>query len=945
MYTNADQFVNKRDDLQARITDDEPDVILITEVIPKCQSNPIATALLHMEGYKPNFNFEPASNDLGASGIRGVAIYSKTALNAVEVEIPVEGATDHVWIELQTPDKPLLVGCIYRSPSNDTDKEGCMKNAKITSQLVKAAYERNNNVIITGDFNYKEIDWVNEFAPPSKEHQAIFIDALQECYLYQHVTEPTRYRPNENPNLLDLVLSSEESMVRDMNYLPPLGESDHICICFDVMCGKPEPIKNENAERNVFKSDFAKIIEELRRYDWIELLDSSFVEDYKRFFDILEELMTKHTPLRTPAKKKKNLYMTRESRRLKNKKIRLWRKFLSTKSSFHWNNYTQCKNSLRALSRKLRRDFELDITKDMKQKPKVFWSYAKSRLKTRERISTLTKPDGSAATSAPEKAETLNNFFASVFTVEDLSNIPPAPVSSINEVVYSILITPELVRDKLLALKPNKSPGHDKWHPYFLREIADVICHPLSILFKKSLKDGAHDSWKKATIAAIYKKGKKSEPGNYRPVSLTSVISKVMESIVRDAMVEHMMKNNLFSNDQHGFVPGRDCITQLLVCMEIWTKMIEDGVCFDVIYTDFSKAFDSVPHERLFLKMESLGIQGDILKWVKSFLRGRTQCVNVDGAHSSWKKVISGIPQGSVIGPVLFVIFINDMPEVAKHNFCKLFADDCKLFGEVSNAGENFVQTDLTNLEEWSRIWQLPFNAKKCKAMHFGYNNPRKTYFLDNQELESVASEKDLGVMVDDKLKFHVHAASASKKANQMLGVIKKSYVTRDADAITTLYKSMVRPHLEYGNAIWGPCYVGDLKLVEGVQRRATKLIPHLYDTPYEDRLRELMLPSMEYRRKRGDMIQLFKIMNGLVRLDATELFTPVSMVNNTRGHQQRVRQQRAHKAVRAKSFSQRTIKSWNSLPKYVINAPSVDAFKNRLDEAWEDKWYKTAAI
>ena len=189
--------------------------------------------------------------------------------------------------------------------------------------------------------------------------------------MYQHVTEPTRYRPNENPNLLDLVLSSEESMVRDMNYLPPLGESDHICICFDVMCGKPEPIKNENAERNVFKSDFAKIIEELRRYDWIELLDSSFVEDYKRFFDILEELMTKHTPLRTPAKKKKNLYMTRESRRLKNKKIRLWRKFLSTKSSFHWNNYTQCKNSLRALSRKLRRDFELDITKDLNQTPKA----------------------------------------------------------------------------------------------------------------------------------------------------------------------------------------------------------------------------------------------------------------------------------------------------------------------------------------------------------------------------------------------------------------------------------------------------------------------------------------------------------------------------------------------------------------------------------------------
>lgn len=155
----------------------------------------------------------------------------------------------------------------------------------------------------------------------------------------------------------------------------------------------------------------------------------------------------------------------------------------------------------------------------------------------------------------------------------------------------------------------------------------------------------------------------------------------------------------------------------------------------------------------------------------------------------------------------------------------------------------------------------------------------------------------------------------------------------------------MVLPHLEYGNAIWGPCYIGDLKLVEGVQRRATKLIPRLYDKPYEDRLRELKLSSMEYRRKRGDMIQCFKIMNGLVRLDVNELFTPVSMANNTRGHQQRVRRQKAHREVRAKSFSQRAINSWNSMPENVIQAPSLDTFKNRLDDVWEDKWYKTSVI
>ena len=214
-----------------------------------------------------------------------------------------------------------------------------------------------------------------------------------------------------------------------------------------------------------------------------------------------------------------------------------------------------------------------------------------------------------------------------------------------------------------------------------MKELADAICLPLSILFNKSLKEGAHKSWIIAVITAIYKKGVRSVPGNYRPINITSVVSKIMESIVRDEIVAHMMKHNLLTNDQHGFVPGRDCITQLLLCLVEWTNMIENGVAFDVIYTDFAKAYDSVAHERLLLKLENIGIKGDLLNWIRSFLSGRTQCVNVDGAVSNWRNVLSGIPQGTVLGPILFVIFINDMPEELKYNMCKLFADDCKLYG------------------------------------------------------------------------------------------------------------------------------------------------------------------------------------------------------------------------------------------------------------------------
>ena len=230
-----------------------------------------------------------------------------------------------------------------------------------------------------------------------------------------------------------------------------------------------------------------------------------------------------------------------------------------------------------------------------------------------------------------------------------------------------------------------------------------------------------------------------------------------MESLIRDQIVVHLVRNNLLVDEQHVFVPGRNCTTQLLLCIERWSKLVEDGHNIDIIYTDFSKAFDSVPHERLFSKLKSLGIDGDLLRWIKSFLTNRMQCVNVEGFKSIWTAILSGIPQGSVLGPILFVIFINDLPLEIKHNLCKLFADDCKLYGKVQNCLENTMQVDLTNLENWSLKWQLPFNSSKCKVMYIGKKNPMTPYKLYNKVLDSTESEKDLGVMMDNSMKFHTH--------------------------------------------------------------------------------------------------------------------------------------------------------------------------------------------
>ena len=243
-----------------------------------------------------------------------------------------------------------------------------------------------------------------------------------------------------------------------------------------------------------------------------------------------------------------------------------------------------------------------------------------------------------------------------------------------------------------------------------------------------------------------------------------SIIGKLMESIVRDKLVAHMEINNALSEKQHGFVPNKNCMTNLLICMENWTYILENGHSIDIIYTDFAKAFDRVPHQRLLQKMKDLGIIGNTLSWVRAFLSGRRQRVRVDNEFFSWSIVKSGIPQGSVLGPTLFVLFVNDMPDVCR-SMCQLFADDAKIFRSVCTTDDIIkLQDDLNKLTEWSAKWQLPFNIGKCKSLHIGRNNQHHIYEMNGHKLDQVQEEKDLGVLIDDELKFHKQTSAVIKK-------------------------------------------------------------------------------------------------------------------------------------------------------------------------------------
>ena len=425
-----------------------------------------------------------------------------------------------------------------------------------------------------------------------------------------------------------------------------------------------------------------------------------------------------------------------------------------------------------------------------------------------------------------------------------------------------------------------------------------------------------------------------------------------MEKIVRKAVMDHLQENDIVTKEQHGFMSGRSCMTQLLESMDAWTEALDDHGSIDIIYTDFQKAFDSVPHGRLMEKVSACGIKGKTQDWIKDFLTDRTQRVVVNGKTSQEGAVTSGIPQGSVLGPILFVIYINDLPQTVKSQI-KMFADDTKLYSRVDkidndgiNHGAADLQDDLDALTKWSDRWQLKFHPEKCCVLKLGQDRGT-AYYMDTKDkdgnttrirLKETQEEKDLGVTIDKALSFKQHVAEATLKASRVVGNIRRSFDYLSLETFSLLFKSLVRPILEYGHCVWKPDEKNQKGLcveLENVQKRATKLLSELKDLPYPERLRKLKLPSLEHRRKRGDAIEVYKYMHGFYNTKSPSL--EQNKDKTTRGHSMKLAKIRPRLNIRGNYFNIRVVNMWNNLPESVVTAPSVDAFKGRLDRHWEN--------
>ena len=590
-----DVITTKIADLMQHVEDQEPDIIALTEIKPKHSSTSLTEAELTIEGFHPPFHI------IDKYG-RGVCIYVGLQFRVADFKCTsVQNFQECVWITVSLGhNQKVLFGCVYRSPSSSVEN-----NRHLETMLRTISDMKSQRLLIVGDFNYPAIDWqscVSTDTDGSESDQ--FTECLRDCFLTQHVEKPTRFRGTQKPSILDLILTYEENVVTDIQYLAPVGNSDHCTLVFSYRCNIQESISITKKYR-YDTGDYVGMRDSIGSVDWESILEGKDVqESWDEFSVKLEGAMQKFIPTHTIGgqgrRKKRQSYMDKKGLSMVKSKDRAWQKYLESRDLRDYKEYCNTRNALRIYTRGLRKEFEEKIASEVKDNPKAFWKYTKSKMTVRSGVSDLKDKNGSTHSEDSSKADILNDFFCSVFTHEDTDVIPELNVKHSDPKLTNINITKESVTKHIKNLKASKSAGPDGFHPRVLKEQVNEIVTPLCEIFSKSLSYGVLPrQWKLGQVTPIFKKGDRSTPGNYRPVSLTAVMCKVMEAIIREHVMSHMVTYNLFCDQQHGFVPGRSCMTQLLTCIDDWSEALDKGEPMDAVYLDFKKAFDTVPHERL----------------------------------------------------------------------------------------------------------------------------------------------------------------------------------------------------------------------------------------------------------------------------------------------------------------------------------------------------------
>ncbi len=922
-YTNCQSLFNKLDELKIIADEQKPSMIALTET---WLNEAIQISEVSIEGYQM-FRCDRSQRRGG-----GVALYVANEFSCFQREIADVALQrfELMSCTIKIRQLPALNVCVvYRPPcSSENDDVELLRSLKAISKL--------DNLLLLGDFNAPGIDWISHevkaAASPFNHHLLQF---SSDEYLLQHIDFATRLREGQRSNCLDLVFTKEQGLIREVNPQPPLGFSDHVA--FTCVCSPLSPQSQTKRRRNIWKADFEAMRCSASAKNWFSDANDAHVS-WQHFQGTIENLIEVHCPMKIIRPCARPPWVNRTIKRTIKKKQRKWKKYVNLRDQASLAEYKSQRNICRREIRMARSAFERQLTTQATLCPKKFYGYIRSRRKHRDDIATLRDNLGNVLTEGPLKVQLLSEFFRSTFTAEPQNYNPGVEVGEETATIETVTFSVTDVRHVLSHIKPDKSPGPDGIPGLILKELSTELALPLSSLFELSMRTGDLPlQWKTANIAPIYKGGSKMAANSFRPISLTCLSCKMMEVIIKQAILRFCDENDVIQNFQHGFRRGRSCLSNLLTSLEAWTHALEEGFEVDVVYIDFRKAFDSVPHERLLHKLSLLGIRGKLLNWIRAFLVGRKQRVCIGDDQSDWVDVVSGVPQGSVLGPLLFILYVNDSLQDLDCGKI-MFADDVKLWQVIKHPSDReALQENLCRLQMWSERWLLDFNVQKCAVLNLRPTNrpiPHgiREYYLNDTPIPTESSQKDLGIWIQSNLKPSLQCVKAANKATGVLHAIKRAFLNFDQDLFGKVYGTFVRPHLEYGIQAWRPWLAKDTACMEKVQRRATKLVRSLRNQSYVERLSCLNLFPLHYRQQRGDFILVYKIIHGLEKGLRFEDMFQWHLSPFLRGHTMKLRTKRSRLNLRSEFFTQRVIQQWNNLPQSVAEATSLQMFKQRLD-------------
>ena len=821
------------------------DVITISETM-LCDSSDID---LTIPGYHPILRRD--RNNQGG----GIAVYIRDSIGFKRLYEAESHPIEIMWIKINTTCGNLLLATAYRPPSCDNFWEHIDSNI----DHVRDAYDI-KHIVLLGDLN----------ADFNTVHGRHLNDLCVNHSFTCHIQEPTRITATSK-TCLDQIISNIPNLVTGCLVTPPVSNNDHCTVSIKLNMRIP---KERCYKRQIWKyseGNYAGFRAALETADWEHCFVNNDIEEAcSKWTDLFLKIASEFIPVKiVTVRPNDQPWYTNTLRLLRRRVKRLFHCAKKGNKPCQWDRYkhemSNYKNMLDEAEDKYK--MKLGETLTESRNSKKWWGTVKSMLGKGSDDSypaMINNIDNSFVTDNRAKAALFNSFFLSHCNIDtNNANLPNVKITNNDTTIDEITASEAEVLDLLKSLDPQKATGPDGISSRLLKEAGASIVSPLTKLINLSLSSSKVPSlWKKANIIPIHKKGDKDQTNNYRPISLLSITSKILERIVFKHLYNFLHTNKLLTKFQSGFITGDSTINQLAFLYHTFCEALDHKKDIRVVFCDISKAFDKVWHDGLTHKLKKIGVRGKLLTWFKDYLNFRQQRVIIRGQSSDWGEIKAGVPQGSVLGPLLFLIYINDLVDGIKSDI-RLFADDTTVYltvdhdtnpntsRELALAASQQLNTDLTNIKHWADQWLVNFNASKTKTMTISNRKlEHPPLHFDHSELDTVQQHKHLGLTFTSTLSWSPHISSMVTSASKVCQVLRGFKHFMDRKSLETIYFTFIRPKLEYACQIWDNCTISDKEALEKVQLLAARIVTGAKKgTSHVLLHQELHWPSLSERR------------------------------------------------------------------------------------------------